>query len=279
MAGVTPSLQSNAPIDFEERPEYVQALHRGLEVIRAFDREHFGMTLSEVAERTSLSRATARRLLLTLEHLGYMSHQGRRFSLTPRILDLGFAYISSLSVAELALPLMQELGQELHESCSLAVLEGHDIIYVQRVAVRKVMAITLGIGARLPAYCASMGRVLAADLDQEARNRWLSALKPEALTRFTLTDKKALRKELDRVRARGYAYVEQELEEGLCSIAVPVRDASGRALAALNVGMPFRQGARARAVKQVLPALRAKAQRIERSLPAGPKASAVSALR
>ncbi len=255
---------------FEDTPDYIQSLHRGLDVLRAFDADHSAMSLAEVAERVGLSRPVVRRLLMTLEYLSYVNRDGRWFSLTPRVLDLGFSYLSSLTVAQLALPFMEELSHQVDESCSLAVLENYDIVYVQRVSVRKVMTISIGVGARLPAYCTSMGRVLVANLEEETRARWLRALKPQARTRFTLTDRSGLLKELDRVRAQGYAYVEQELEEGLCSVAVPVHSRSGEAIAALNLGMPFTVGARTRALKVALPALRAAAQRIEQQLPARP---------
>lgn len=256
----------DAPGAFADSPDYVQSLHRGLAVIRVFDSEHTSLTLSEVAARAGLSRAVVRRLLMTLEYLGYARRQGRQFSLTARMLELGFSYLSSLTVASLAQPFMEEAAREIDESCSLAVLDGHDIVYVQRVAVRKVMAITLGIGARLPAFCTSMGRVLLAALEESALERWLQVLQPEAFTRFTLLDRAELRAVLARARAQGYAYVEQELQEGLCSLAVPVRDARGATIAALNAGMPFRVGARAHALKKVLPALQRGARAIERSL-------------
>src|SRR5262252_10932139 len=177
------------------------------------------MTLSVVAAPFAQKRAVARRLLLTLAHLGYVRHQGRQFSLTPRVLELGFSYLSSLTVAMLAQPVMEQVAHTMDESCSLAVLDAYDIVYVQRVPVRKVMTITLGIGARLPAFCTSMGRMLLAALDQEALDRWLRGLRPQAWTRQTLTDKAALRTAVERARAQGYSYVEQELQEGLCSVA------------------------------------------------------------
>jgi len=257
-----------ATVGFADSPDYVQSLQRGLAVIRVFDSAHAALTLSQVAERAGLSRAVARRLLMTLEYLGYARRQGRQFSLTPRILELGFSYLSSLTVAELAQPFMEEVVRQIDESCSLAVLDAHDIVYVQRVAVRKVMTITLGIGARLPAFCTSMGRMLLAGLEEEAFERWLRALRPQAATRFTQVDKAALRAAVERTRAQGYSYVEQELQEGLCSVAVPVRDERGATIAALNAGMPFRVGARSHALKKVLPALRAGARSIERSLSA-----------
>jgi IclR family pca regulon transcriptional regulator len=260
---------SSTTVEFAGSPDYVQSLDRGLAVIRAFDADHAAMTLSEVAARAALSRAVARRLLLTLAHLGYVRHQGRQFSLTPRVLELGFSYLSSLTVAMLAQPVMEQVAHTIDESCSLAVLDAYDIVYVQRVPVRKVMTITLGIGARLPAFCTSMGRMLLAGLDQEALDRWLRGLRPQAWTRLTLTDKAALRTAVERARAQGYAYVEQELQEGLCSLAVPVRDGRGQIIAALNCGMPFRVEARTHALKKVLPALRTGARSIERSLLTG----------
>src|SRR5436190_2111650 len=148
--------------------DYVQALARGLAVIRAFGPERPGMSLSEVAAATRLTRATARRSLLTLCQLGYANQEGRRYSLTARVLDLGYGYLSSLRLPELAFPLMERLAQKVQESCSIAVLDGDDITYVQRVSVRRLMAISLAVGARLPSYATSMGRVLLATLDEPA---------------------------------------------------------------------------------------------------------------
>jgi len=266
--------------DFSATPDYVQSLHRGLDVICAFTREQPAMTLSDLAGRTGLSRAVVRRLLLTLEYLGYVSREApavgaasgresRLFCLSPRIMELGLGYIASLSVARLALPFMQDVARDINESCSLSVLDGHEIVYVQRVPVRKVMTVSLGVGARLPAFCASMGRVLVANLAEDVRSRWIRALKVRTHTQFTITDKTELQRELIRVRSQGYAYVEQELEEGLCSLAVPVIDGRGETVAALNAGMPFRAGARTRAVKEVLPILQGAAARIGQRLAAG----------
>jgi IclR family pca regulon transcriptional regulator len=266
-SGVDPAARAALPPeDFAHSPDYVQSLHRGLTVIRAFDAGHASLTLSEVAARAGLSRAVVRRLLMTLEYLGYVVRHERHFSLTPRVLELGSSYLSSLTVAALAQPFMEEVARRIDESCSLAVLDEPDIVYVQRVAVRKVMTITLAIGARLPAYCTSMGRMLLTGLEHEALERWLRALRPQALTRFTLTDKAQLRSAVERARLQDFAYVEQELQEGLCSVAVPVRDDRGRIVAALNAGMPFRVGARAHALKTVLPELRVGGHHIERAL-------------
>jgi len=254
----------------EESPDFVQALARGLEVIRSFDEEHPSPTLSELAERTALSRATVRRSLLTLAHLGYVAQKGRRFSLTPRVLELGFGYLSSLGLPELALPVMETLSQRVGESCSLTVLDDSDIVYVARVPVRRIMAISLGVGARLPAFAASMGRVLLAGLPDEDLDRWLARVPTRPLTPHTVHDKGELRAEILRARAQGYALVLQELELGLCSIAVSVRDRHGRTLAALNVGMPFARDVRERALKEILPPLSDAARSVEDAVAAVP---------
>jgi IclR family pca regulon transcriptional regulator len=251
---------------FEDGPDFVQSLARGLEVLRSFDERHASPTLSEVAERTGLARAAVRRSLLTLAHLGYVARKDREFVLTPRVLELGFGYLASLGLSELALPFMETLAQEVDESCSLAVLDDTDIVYVARVPVRRIMAISLGVGARLPAFAASMGRVLLAGLPDDALDAWLARAPTAPLTPHTIHDKKELRAEIRRVRGKGHALVLQELELGLCSIAVPVRDRQGRTLAALNVGMPFRRGARSRALQEILPALRETARAIESAI-------------
>ena len=240
----------------EAGSDYVQALARGLAVIRAFGPDRPSMSLSEVAAATQLTRATARRSLLTLSQLGYASHSGRRYSLTARVLDLGYGFLSSLRLPELAFPLMEQLAHQVQESCSIAVLDGDDITYVQRVSVRKLMAISLTVGARLPAYATSLGRVLLAGMEDEALDDWLSRQKLAPRTAWTLTDRNALLEEIGRVRRRGYALVEQELEPGLCSVAVPLRSADSRAVAALNVGMPWRKGIRSEIETRVLPPLR-----------------------
>jgi IclR family pca regulon transcriptional regulator len=253
----TPSARKTqlARARFEDGPDFVQSLARGLAVVRAFDGEHPVLSLSEVSERTGLARAAVRRSLRTLQHLGYVALRGRQFSLTPRVLELGFGYLSSLALPELALPWMEQLAQRVDESCSLAVLDGTEIVYVARVPVRRVMAISLGVGARLPAFAASMGRVLLAGLPDEVLDAWLAKAHTRPLTPHTIFEKHALKSEILRVRAQGHALVFQELELGLCSVAAPIRDRHGRVVAALNVGMQFREGSRRRALQEILPAL------------------------
>jgi IclR family pca regulon transcriptional regulator len=216
------------------RPEFVQSLERGLKVIRSFDADHPQLTLSEVAALTDLTRATARRLLLTLEDLGYVTSDGRKFSLTPRVLDIGYAYISSLDIQQVAQPYLEALSEQVNESVSVTVLDEADIIYVARVPTTRIMTISLGLGSRLPAHCTSMGRVLLAELATDELHAVLPArLVPR--TDRTITARRDLEAVLDQVRLQGWALVDEELELGVRSIAAPLRDSAGRAIAAMNV--------------------------------------------
>jgi IclR family pca regulon transcriptional regulator len=214
---------------------FLQGLERGLAVIRAFSAAAPSLTLSEVARAVGITPATARRILLTLEELGYVRSDSRRFSLTPRVLALGWAYLSSLDLGELAGPFMEELSATTRESCSIATLDLPDIVYVARVPTSRIMTVALGVGARLPAYPTSMGRVLLAGLADDELTSYLSSLQAEALTPRTATAADKLRETIDRARTDGYALVDQELELGLRSIAAPIHDARGRIIAALNV--------------------------------------------
>ena len=214
---------------------YVQSFARGLEVIRSFSALAPSQTLSEVAEKAGLSRSGARRILLTLEALGYVSNDGKRFALTARILDLGFAYLSSMPIWDLAEPCMETLVETLKESCSAAVLDGTDIVYVMRVPTHKIMRISLGVGSRLPAFCTSMGRVLLADLSEPELLECLRQSDRKARTQHTLTTIKELSACIAQVRKQGWCLVNQELEEGLISMAAPVFNRAGRVVAALNV--------------------------------------------
>src|SRR5512146_1451718 len=190
---------------FEDSPDYVQSLARGLSVVRAFDREHPRLTLSEVAARTGLTRAVARRNLLTLRHLGYVAQDARVFYLRPRVLELGYSYLASLGLGEIAQNPMEELSHRVGESCSMAVLDDADIVYVARVPVRRVMSIALGVGARLPAFATSMGRVLLAALDDAELDAWLAVHKLRAITPNTLFKPGPWREEIARVRRDGHA--------------------------------------------------------------------------
>jgi IclR family pca regulon transcriptional regulator len=215
-------------------PHHVQSLERGLAVIRAFDAHHPELTLSDVARICDLTRAAARRFLLTLADLGYVRTDGRFFSLTPRVLELGYAFLSGLSVPELAAPHLERLVAEVHESSSLSILDGDDIVYVARVPISRIMTVGITVGTRFPAYATSMGRVLLAALPEPALDAYLSRVRLERLTGRTVPSTEALRAELGRVRAQGYAIVDQELEEGLRALAAPIHDRSGVA-GAVNV--------------------------------------------
>lgn len=215
--------------------QYVQSLARGLAVIRAFDADNVELTLAEVARRSDMPRAAARRFLLTLESLGYVRFDGRAFRLTPRVLELGFSYLSSLSLAEIAQPRIEDLSRTLDESVSAAVLDEGDVVYVARAQTRRIMSVRITIGTRFPAYATSMGRVLLAALPAGEADALIAASSPHPLTDRTLTDPGALRAELDRVREQGWALVDGELEVGLRSLAVPLRGRGGAVVAAINV--------------------------------------------
>lgn len=231
---VTASTMSDKPA---QNSDFVQSLERGLAVIRAFDAEHRELALSDVARSTGLTRAAARRFLLTLVKLGYVNFSQGRFSLRPRVLELGYAYLSSLSLPEVAIPHMEELVAQVNESCSISVLDDTDIVYVARVPTRRIMSITLAVGTRLPAFVTSMGRVLLAALPDDELEERLSRIEITALTSRTVKDKDALRAILAAVRRQGYAATDQELEEGLRSVAAPLRGPSGTVTAALNVSV------------------------------------------
>ena len=256
--------------DLKPGDGYVQSFARGLEVIRSFSASAPRQTLSEVAGRSGLSRAGARRILLTLAALGYVRSEGKLFSLTPRILDLGFAYLSSMPIWGLAEPVMEALVAQIKESCSAAVLDGTDIVYVLRVPTHKIMSISLGVGSRLPAYCTSMGRVLLAGLDDAEVLSRLQASERMALTRHTVTEIDDLLARIRAVRKQGWCLVNQELEEGLVSLAAPVTNRAGHTVAAMNIsGQANRSSARVMQ-DSMLPALLASAQIISRLLAVKP---------
>jgi IclR family pca regulon transcriptional regulator len=245
---------------------YVQSFARGLEVIRSFSTEAPRQTLTEVAGRSGLSRAGARRILLTLETLGYVHNDGKLFSLTPRILDLGFAYLSSMPIWNLAEPVMEALVAQVKESCSAAALDGTDIVYVLRVPTHKIMSISLGVGSRLPAYCTSMGRMLLSALPEAEAMRCLQSSELTARTKYTVTDVKEVLAKVAQARKQGWSLVNQELEEGLVSMAAPITNRGGQTVAALNIsGQANRTSAKAMQ-ETMLPQLLEAAQRISRLL-------------
>ena len=215
-------------------------LAKGLAVIETFRPERQRQSISAVAEASGLDRATARRCLLTLWHLGYADYDGKFFTLTPRVLRLGTACLATMPLPQLVQPLLDELSEEIGESSSVSILDGAEIVYVARAAQRKVMSIALMPGSRLPAYCTSMGRVLLAALpEDEARSRLGPGPLPQR-TPLTLTDPEAVMAAIARVRAEGHAVIDQEVEMGLCSIAVPLLSARRVTVAAVNLGLAAR---------------------------------------
>jgi IclR family transcriptional regulator, pca regulon regulatory protein len=223
-------------VSSESRPtEFVQSLERGLAVIRSFSRERPALTLSEIADLTGLTRAAARRFLITLKDLGYVGSDGRLFSLRPRVLELGYSYLSSLPIWEVAKPHLEDLADKVQETTSASVLDGTDIVFVARVETKRIMAMTLGVGSRLPAWATAMGRVLLADMPPADLDAYLAKVRLEPLSARTVTDEVELREIIDQARIQGWTLVDQEVEEGVRSLAVPIRSPDGRATAALTV--------------------------------------------
>jgi IclR family transcriptional regulator, pca regulon regulatory protein len=235
-------------------------------VIRSFSASAPRQTLTDVAGRTGLTRAGARRILLTLQTLGYVESDGKLFALTPRILDLGFAYLSSMPIWNVAEPLMEALVEQVKESCSAGVLEGTDIVYVLRVSTRKIMRNSLGVGSRLPAYCTSLGRMLLAGLPDAEVLRLLKASEREARTRHTVTEIDLLMGKVQQARKQGWCMVNQELEEGLVSLAAPIVNRAGRTVAALNISGQVNRTTPRQMQDSMLPALREAALEVSRRL-------------
>jgi len=231
-------------------------LGKGLLVIETFTATRPRQSISEVAEASGLDRATARRCLLTLAHMGYADYDGKYFTLTPRVLRLGTACLATMPLPQLVQPLLDKLSEELGESSSVSILDGPEIVYVARAAQRKVMSIALMPGSRLPAFCTSMGRVMLAAMPPEAARGLLEAGPLVARTRFTQTDIDTLMAELFLVREQGFAVIDQEVELGLRSIAVPLLNARGSVVAALNVGVAAGQVALDELAPRFLRALR-----------------------
>ncbi|HZN74885.1 MAG TPA: IclR family transcriptional regulator [Micromonosporaceae bacterium] len=252
----------------ERNADFVQSLERGLAVIRAFDAAHPELTLSEVATATGVTRAAARRFLLTLTKLGYVRSDGRFFSLTPRLLELGYAYLSSLSLPEVAEPHLEALVAEVNESSSVSVLDLPDVVYVARVPTTRIMTVSISVGTRFPAHATSMGRVLLAGLPDEALSEYLASVQLDRLTPRTVSSVDALRTELARVRSQGWALVDQELEEGLRAVAAPIRDRAGRTIAAVNVSAHASRTSLEVMRRRLVPPLLATAARIAADLPA-----------
>jgi len=251
---------------FEGNPDFVLSLGRGLAVIEAFEDRTDGVTVADIAARTGFSRAAARRLVMTLELLGYASHSGPVYRLGSRVLRLGFSFLSSHSLPALALPILEEISSTIHESSSLSVLEGDEIVYLARSATRRVLSVGLSVGSRLPAYCTSMGRVLLAALPDRELASYLKKMILRAHTPHTITGKRTLQAELKRTRDRGYALVSEELELGLRSLAVPVIARSGQVVAAMNTGVQSSRVTAGEMIEKFLPVLQEGAATLGRAV-------------
>jgi IclR family transcriptional regulator, pca regulon regulatory protein len=233
--------------------DFVGSVKHALDVLRAFDGDHFQMTLSEVSERTGLTRAGARRYLLTLEHLAYIRKDERLFSLTPKVLDLGFSFLSTVDLSEIARPYLREITQDTGEIAGLAVLDSRDIVYVAKSTVERTLAPTLTIGRRYNALYTSPGRAIAAFLDQGTAEEIFKHSEIVALTPFSMTSEAAIREELAQVRRQGYAISDQELEVGVRSISVPIFNRKRVPVGAVSVLTNVATVSKKRLLEEILP--------------------------
>jgi IclR family pca regulon transcriptional regulator len=240
---------------FEGDPDFVLSLARGLRVIEAFEGHTEGQSVADVARATGFSRAAVRRSLTTLEELGYAESNGRTYRLSTRVLKLGFSYLSSNALPAMAQPTLERITELIHESSSLSVLDGEQIVYLARSTAKRVMSVGLSVGSRLPAYCTSMGRVLLAALPEVELADYLTRVDVQPLTPKTIVDKVLLGDIIRRVRSDGFALTDEELELGLRSVAVPVRTRQGRVVAAMNIGVHAVRVSSAEMIHRLLPIL------------------------
>lgn len=254
------------PSQMADGAGFVRSFARGLAVLKAFDDHNPSMTLSEVARKIDLPRATTGRFLETLVTLGYASFDGRNYRLRPRVLELGMAYFSSHSFLDIANPLLKEAAERAEEHCSMAVLDGSEIVYVARHTANRMMSFSITIGKRYPAVYTSLGRALLGTLPDAALDEIIKAAEIRAITSQTITDKDELRAAVLRGREDGYVLAESQLELGILSIAVPVRDRSGKCIAAINMGVPTSRHTPDSMRQDVLPILRATVDELEFAL-------------
>ncbi len=251
MSNRLPASAHNLP-----RRDYVAALARGLAVMQAFTNQNEYLTLSEVAKIANLSRASVRRSLLTLESLGYMEARGKFFRLAPRVLGLTRAYLSSSLLPRVAQPVIDKVSETIHEPCSVSILHGDDVIYVARSTYRRTQPLLLDVGAHLPAWCTSMGRVLLASLPDDELDAFLKRIELRAFTPFTVTDRKKLKRIIQKVREDGMCLGDQEVERDLRAIAVPVLNRGGRVVAAVQAMGQARRVSNQHMIAEFLPVLR-----------------------
>lgn len=243
-------------------PEFMTSLARGIAVLRCFADERRPMTIAQASRTTGLSRPAVKRCLYTLVRLGYAMQEGPNYMLRPKVLALGYAYLSSSTLATRAQPLLDDLRDELHESCSLGVIEEEEVYYVARAEISRIMSIALRVGSRLPLYCTSMGRVLLAAMPRTEQETYLRRTQLRSYTPCTQTDPEQLLDTFGLIAEKGYAIVDQELELGLRSVAVPVYGRQG-VVAALNIGTQRERVAKAELHSRYLPALRRIAEELK----------------
>jgi len=248
-------------------PNFMLSLARGLAVLQAFSDQRRSLTIAQISHRTAIPRASVRRCLHTLIQLGYAEADGNNFSLKPKVLSLGYSYLSSTPLTVSAHPYLNQISRSLNESCSLAVLQDDEVLYVGRSAASRIMSVSLTTGSRLPAYCTALGRTMLAHLAPQELDAYLARVPLKAMTERTVVNPERLKEILAGVREAGHAFVDEELEIGLRSIAVPVRGASGNVLAALNVGAHAARVSQRKMMEEFLPALLKGAQDLSILLP------------
>jgi IclR family pca regulon transcriptional regulator len=239
---------------YDER-NHILGLEKGLAVIECFDDNRQKLTISDAAKAVGLSRAAARRCLLTLNYLGYTDYDGKFFSLTPRTMRLGYAYLASTTIPQILQTYLENLCEEVSEACSAAILDGNEFVYVARAAVKRILAANVNVGKRLPIFCTSLGRVLLSGLDGDHAQKLLESIPRPAFTNYTKTDIEQIKMELVKVRADGYCLVEEELQLGLSSIAVPVFNSTGRMVAAMCISSQPARKSSQQMLEEFLPKL------------------------
>jgi IclR family pca regulon transcriptional regulator len=250
-------LQANVEFaPFEGNPDFVLSLARGLRVIETFEAHTEGLSNAEISRRTGLSRAAVRRILITLQRLGYVEPDGSVYRLRSRVMRLGFSYLSSNSLATLAQPILEHVIELVHESSSVGVLEGDEVVYVARATAKRVMSVGLSVGSRFPAYCTSMGRVLLSGLFEQESAAYLKRAELTRITPKTVVDRAVLAEIITQVKVKGFAINNEELELGHRSIAVPVKNRKGRIVAGMNIGVHAARVSVSEMMKRLLPILR-----------------------
>jgi IclR family pca regulon transcriptional regulator len=266
-AGDQKSLTIAEEIDALTDPSFMTSLARGLAVVRAFSDRRRSLTIAQISHKTGIPRAAVRRCLHTLKQLGYADSEANNFTLKPKILTLGYSYLSSTPLTVSAQPYMDQISRTLNESCSLAVLDGNDVLYVSRSSTSRIMSVALNVGSRLPAYCTSLGRAMLAYLPDDAVSTYFNSVELKAYTERTVVSQKRLKEILTETREAGFTVVEEELEIGLRSIAVPVRGASGSVVAALNIGAQATRVTSRQMKESFLPVLLKGSQELSALLP------------